>query len=295
MSPALDPAVEAFVTDLMARMSLEQKVGQVIQAELRFVTPEDIRRYHLGSVLNGGGSTPNNNKHAAAADWVAAADAFYDASMTVPAGQPAIPIIWGSDAVHGHSNVYGATLFPHNIGLGAADDPGLMREIGATTALEMRVTGLDWTFAPTLAVVRDDRWGRTYEGYSEDPRIVARYAAAIVDGLQGTPGSADYLGKDHIVATAKHFLGDGGTDRRTRPGRQRRDRGRTRATACRGLSAGNRRRRACGHGLVLELARRQAARSPLSADDGSQGADGLHRVRRRRLERPRPGQGLQQC
>ena len=211
VSPALDPTVEAFVTDLMARMSLEQKVGQVIQAELRFVTPEDIRRYHLGSVLNGGGSTPNNNKHAAAADWVAAADAFYDASMAVPAGQPAIPIIWGSDAVHGHSNVYGATLFPHNIGLGAADDPDLMREIGATTALEMRVTGLDWTFAPTLAVVRDDRWGRTYEGYSEDPRIVGRYAAAIVDGLQGTPGSADYLGKDHIVATAKHFLGDGGT------------------------------------------------------------------------------------
>jgi beta-glucosidase len=211
VSPALDPAVEAFVTDLMAKMSLEQKVGQVIQAELRFVTPEDIRRYHLGSVLNGGGSTPNNNKHATAADWVAAADAFYDASMAVPAGLPAIPIIWGSDAVHGHSNVYGATLFPHNIGLGAADDPGLMREIGATTALEMRVTGLDWTFAPTLAVVRDDRWGRTYEGYSEDPRIVGRYAAAIVDGLQGTPGRADYLGKDHIVATAKHFLGDGGT------------------------------------------------------------------------------------
>lgn len=211
VSPPLDPAVEAFVTDLMSRMSLEQKVGQVIQAELRSVTPEDIRRYHLGSVLNGGGSTPNNDKRAKAADWVAFADAFHAASLQSAGDGPAIPIIWGSDAVHGHSNVYGATLFPHNIGLGAANDPGLLREIGAATAIEMRATGLEWTFAPTLAVVRDDRWGRTYEGYSEDPRIVATYAAAIVEGLQGKPGTAAFLGPDKIVATAKHFLGDGGT------------------------------------------------------------------------------------
>ena len=210
-SPALDPAVESFVTDLMSRMSLEQKVGQVIQGELQKVTPDDVRRYHLGSVLNGGGSTPNSNKRASAGDWLAAADAFYDASMQPPAGLPAIPIIWGSDAVHGHSNVYGATIFPHNIGLGAANDPDLLREIGAATALEMRATGLEWTFAPTLAVVRDDRWGRTYEGYSEDPRITARYAAAIVTGLQGAPGSVGHLTGDKIVATAKHYLGDGGT------------------------------------------------------------------------------------
>ena len=175
------------------------------------MTPDDVRRYHLGSVLNGGGSTPNSNKRASAGDWLAAADAFYDASMQPPAGLPAIPIIWGSDAVHGHSNVYGATIFPHNIGLGAANDPDLLREIGAATALEMRATGLEWTFAPTLAVVRDDRWGRTYEGYSEDPRITARYAAAIVTGLQGAPGSVGHLTGDKIVATAKHYLGDGGT------------------------------------------------------------------------------------
>jgi beta-glucosidase len=213
IAPApLDPEVEAFVADLLSRMTLEEKVGQVIQGELRSVTPEDIRRYHLGSVLNGGGSTPNNDKHASLEDWVEFADTFYDASMDTSDGKLAIPILWGSDAVHGHSNVYGATIFPHNIGLGAANDPDLLREIGAVTAIEMLATGLDWTFAPTLAVVRDDRWGRTYEGYSEDPRIVARYAKAIIEGLQGVPGSAEHLGEDKILATAKHYLGDGGTD-----------------------------------------------------------------------------------
>ena len=208
----LDPEVEAFVADLLDRMTLEEKVGQVIQAELRSVTPEDIKRYHLGSVLNGGGSTPNNDKHASLEDWVEFADAFYDASMDTSDGKQAIPILWGSDAVHGHSNVYGATIFPHNIGLGAANDPELLREIGAATAIEMLTTGLDWTFAPTLAVVRDDRWGRTYEGYSEDPRIVAAYAKAIIEGLQGVPGTPQHLGEDKIMATAKHYLGDGGTD-----------------------------------------------------------------------------------
>jgi beta-glucosidase len=208
----LDPDVEAFVADLLGRMTLEEKIGQVIQAELRSVTPDDIRRYHLGSVLNGGGSTPNNDKHASLEDWVEFADAFYDASMDTSDGKLAIPILWGSDAVHGHSNVYGATLFPHNIGLGAANDADLLREIGAVTAVEMLTTGLDWTFAPTLAVVRDDRWGRTYEGYSEDPRIVASYANAIIEGLQGVAGSAGHLGEGKILATAKHYLGDGGTD-----------------------------------------------------------------------------------
>ena len=213
IAPApLDPEVEAFVADFLRRMTLEEKVGQVIQAELRSVTPDDVRRYHLGSVLNGGGSTPNNDKHASLEDWVEFADAFYDASMDTSDGKLAIPILWGSDAVHGHSNVYGATIFPHNIGLGAANDADLLREIGAVTAIEMLATGLDWTFAPTLAVVRDDRWGRTYEGYSEDPRIVAEYARAIIEGLQGVPASAEHLGEDKILATAKHYLGDGGTD-----------------------------------------------------------------------------------
>lgn len=207
----LNMETEAFVSELLGRMTTEEKVGQIIQAELRSVTADDIRRYHLGSVLNGGGAAPNNNKRAAVGEWLERADAFYDASMDTSDGGQPIPVLWGSDAVHGHSNVFGATIFPHNIGLGAARNPGLLREIGAVTAMEMLVTGIDWTFAPTLAVVRDDRWGRTYEGYSEDPRIVALYAKAIIHGLQGIPGSPEHLGQNRILATAKHFIGDGGT------------------------------------------------------------------------------------
>jgi beta-glucosidase len=120
-------------------------------------------------------------------------------------------VIWGADAVHGHTNVIGATVFPHNIGLGATRDAELVRRIGEITAIEMRATGLDWNFGPTVAVVRDDRWGRTYEGYSEDPEVVRACAAAMVLGLQGAPGSLDFLDAKHVIATAKHFLGDGGT------------------------------------------------------------------------------------
>lgn len=207
-----DSALEARISALLARMTLEQKVGQMVQAEIQHVTPAEVREYHLGSVLNGGGSFPGGAKHATVADWVALADAYYDASMDTTGGRLAIPIIWGTDAVHGHNNVIGATLFPHNIGLGAMRDPDLVRRIGEATALEVRATGLDWTFAPTLAVVRDDRWGRTYEGYSEDPALVRAYAASMLAGLQGQAGTAAFLDASHLVATAKHFLGDGGTD-----------------------------------------------------------------------------------
>ncbi|WP_369815800.1 exo 1,3/1,4-beta-D-glucan glucohydrolase [Erythrobacter sp. QSSC1-22B] len=192
-------------------MSIEQKVGQIIQADIASVTPDDVHRYHLGSVLNGGNSDPGGRYNAPAEDWLAAADAFYAASMRRDGELPRIPVIWGSDAVHGHNNVVGATLFPHNIGLGAARNPDLIRRIGAATAIEMRVTGLDWTFAPTLAVVRDDRWGRTYEGFGETPEIATSYAAPLIEGLQGKIGDKDWLRGPHIVATAKHFLGDGGT------------------------------------------------------------------------------------
>lgn len=209
---AVDPVIETRITDLLRRMSLEQKVGQVIQADLGSVTPEDVYKYHLGSVLNGGNSAPGGKQWAPAAEWLADADRFYDASVRPHGDLPIIPITWGSDAVHGHNNVTGATLFPHNIGLGAMRNPELMRKIGAATAIEMRVTGLDWTFAPTLAVARDDRWGRTYESYSENPEVVAAYAGPLVEGLQGRVGSTDWLRGAHIVATAKHFVGDGGTD-----------------------------------------------------------------------------------
>ena len=206
-----DPQLEAKIAELLKRMTLEQKVGQMVQAEIRDVTAEDVRKYRLGSILNGGGAFPNNNKRASVADWVKLADRFYDASMDASGG-PAIPIIWGTDAVHGHNNVIGATLFPHNIGLGAMRNPDLMQRIGEVTAIEVAVTGIDWTFAPTVAVVRDERWGRTYEGYSEDPEIIGGYAARMTVGLQGKAGTPQFLDANHVVATAKHFIGDGGTD-----------------------------------------------------------------------------------
>jgi beta-glucosidase len=207
-----DPAIEARIDNLLKQMSTEQKVGQMIQAEIRWITPRQVRDYHIGSVLNGGGGFPDKNKYSTVADWVALADAFYEASMDTSEGGLAIPVLWGTDSVHGVNNVIGATLFPHNIGLGAARNPDLVRRIGEVTAIETAVIGIPWTFAPTLAVVRDDRWGRTYEGYSEDPEIVRAYGREIVQGLQGTPGSDDYLDDSRVLATAKHFLGDGGTE-----------------------------------------------------------------------------------
>ncbi len=207
-----DPAIEKAVGELMARMSVEDKVGQVIQGEIRHVTPADVKKYRLGSILNGGGSHPGRDKHSKPEDWIALADALWEASMDTSEGGVAIPILWGTDAVHGHGNVIGATLFPHNIGLGAANNPELIRRIGEVTAREVAVTGLDWTFGPTLAVVRDDRWGRSYEGYSEDPEITRAFAGKVVEGLQGKAGSDDFLGAERLLGCAKHFLGDGGTE-----------------------------------------------------------------------------------
>jgi beta-glucosidase len=206
-----DPVLEARIDALLREMTLEQKVGQLIQADIDSITAEDLRHYPLGSILNGGNSGPGNDDLAPASEWLAAADRFYEASIDPSHGRKPIPTLWGSDAVHGHSNIIGATFFPHNIGLGAAHDPELIRRIGEVTAVEVRATGLDWTFSPTLAVVRDDRWGRTYESYSEDPEIVRSYAAAMVTGLQGAPGTPQFLDSSHVIATPKHFLGDGGT------------------------------------------------------------------------------------
>ncbi|GAB4188381.1 MAG: exo 1,3/1,4-beta-D-glucan glucohydrolase [Wenzhouxiangellaceae bacterium] len=208
---AIDPQLEQRIDDLLAQMSDAEKVGQLIQADINSVTPADVRRYHLGSVLNGGNSAPGEQPYAAADAWLAAADEYYAAAMDDSDGHVAIPLLWGSDAVHGHNNVIGATLFPHNIGLGAARNPELIQRIGEITATEVAVTGLDWTFAPTLAVVQDERWGRTYEGYSADPAVVAAYASAMVEGLQGPLNSAAFLNRGKVIATAKHFLGDGGT------------------------------------------------------------------------------------
>lgn len=206
-----DAQLEARVQQLLARMSVEEKVGQVIQPDIGSVTPDDMRRYHFGAILNGGNSAPGNDEFAAPARWLALADAFYEASVDRSNGGNGIPSIWGTDAMHGHSNIVGATLFPHNIGLGAMRNPALIEEIGKATAAEIRATGIEWTFAPTLTVPQDTRWGRTYEGYAEDPGVVVSYAAAMVRGLQGRPGDAGFLRPPHVMATAKHFLGDGGT------------------------------------------------------------------------------------
>ena len=206
-----DAALEKRVTELMASMTVEEKVGQLVQGDIASVTPEDVRRYRLGSILAGGNSDPGGRYDAAPAQWLALADAFYAASMDTAQGGKAIPVLFGIDAVHGQSNIVGATLFPHNIGLGAARNPELVRRIGEITALETRATGMEWAFAPTVAVPQDDRWGRTYEGYSESPEVVASYAGAVVEGLQGKVGSPAFLDGRHVIASVKHFLGDGGT------------------------------------------------------------------------------------
>ncbi|NHN37183.1 glycoside hydrolase family 3 protein [Pseudomaricurvus alcaniphilus] len=205
-----DAAIESKVQSLLAQLTLEQKVAQMIQPEIRDISVEDMRKYGFGSYLNGGGAFPGNNKHASVNDWISLAEDMYQASVDDSLDGTSIPTMWGTDAVHGHNNVIGATLFPHNIGLGAANNPDLMEKIAQVTATEVMVTGIDWVFAPTVAVVRDDRWGRTYEGYSEDPEIVRDYAASIVKGLQGS-ADGDFLSANRVISTVKHFVGDGGT------------------------------------------------------------------------------------
>lgn len=196
---------------ILEQMTLEEKIGQVIQADIGSVTPEEVQKYNLGSILNGGNSAPGGGKTAEWQEWVALADAMWLASTDTSDGGVGIPAIWGTDAVHGHNNLQYATIFPHNIGLGATRDTGLLKRIGAVTAHEVRATGLDWVFAPTVAVARDYRWGRTYESYSENPQLVSDLGAALILGLQGKPGTENYLGDKKIIATAKHFVGDGGT------------------------------------------------------------------------------------
>ncbi len=187
-------------------------MGQVIQGDIDSLTPDDVRTYHLGSVLNGGSSGPYHDDFSPAPKWLELADAFYNASIDTRGNRTAIPVIWGTDAVHGHSNIMGATIFPHNVGLGAMRDPELIRKIAEATAVEVRVTGMEWTFAPTVTVPQDVRWGRSYEGYSEDPAIVAAYTGVFVRGLQGEPNSPNFLRPPHVLATTKHYLADGGTE-----------------------------------------------------------------------------------
>ncbi len=206
----VDPATEAKITDIMSKMTLEEKVGQTVQADINFIKPEDLKTYPLGSILAGGNSSPGGNERATPDQWLQLADDYWRAALERPTKAP-IPLLFGIDAVHGHSNLVGAVIFPHNVGLGAAHDPDLIKKIGEVTADEMSLAGVDWTFAPTVAVVRDKRWGRSYESYSENPADVAAYSGMMVEGLQGEDGGRDGIKPGHIMSSAKHFLGDGGT------------------------------------------------------------------------------------
>ena len=196
----------AFVEEVLSEMTLEEKVGQTIMADLDFIKPSDLKRYPIGGILNGGNTSPNGNQRASTNEWKRLAQDFYDESTNSGAD---IPILWGTDAVHGHSNVFGATIFPHNIGLGASANEKLLEDIGAAVAEEVLATGLYWTFAPTVTVPQDYRWGRTYEGYSESPELVSKLGEAFIYGLQGR--GDQFLAPNKIIGTAKHFLGDGGT------------------------------------------------------------------------------------
>ncbi len=212
-SPAemTDLATENRISALIARMTLEQRVGQLIQGDISTITPADLRTYPLGSILAGGNSGPYGNERGSAADWARMVGEYRAVSMEPRDKGVAVPIIFGVDAVHGHNNVPGATVFPQNVGLGAAHDPALIRRIGEITAAEIAGSGIEWTFAPTLAVPQDLRWGRAYEGYGSDPKLVAEYGREMVIGLQGGLKAGVSLGGDRVAATAKHFLADGGT------------------------------------------------------------------------------------
>lgn len=188
------------IETLIADMTVVEKIGQMTQVSNDSISPAEVADYSIGSVLSGGNGNPTPNS---AETWADMVGSFANGASET---RLSIPLLYGVDAVHGHSNVGGATVYPHNIGLGGTGDESLVRRIGEATAAEMLATGVRWTFAPTLAVPQDVRWGRTYEGYGRDPALVSRLGAALIDGLQspGGPGAG-------VLACAKHFVGDGAT------------------------------------------------------------------------------------
>jgi beta-glucosidase len=210
-NPAETAVVNARVAKLLASMSLEEKVGQMVVAEMGFITPEQAREFSVGAVLEAGGAYLGKNKQAPVSDWVLQTQRFYLASVDKTGGRAGIPILWGTDALHGHNKAFGATIFPHNVGLGATRNGELVRRIGEVTALETLIAGKNWTYAPVVSVVRDDRWGRSYESYSENPALVAELGRQAVLGLQGEVGTT-FMQPNRLMATAKHFIGDGGTE-----------------------------------------------------------------------------------
>ena len=197
-----DKIISIKVKNLVAEMTLDEKIGQMTQVDHRYLEQKsDIKTYFLGSLLSGGGSAPDTNNPRS---WVRMYNEYQGLALDT---RLAIPLIYGIDAVHGHNNVYGATIFPHNIGLGCSNDEKLVQEISEATAREVRATGLDWTFAPCLAVSQDERWGRTFESYSENTEIVTRLGIASIKGYQGNNLDNSNL----VLACAKHYVGDGNT------------------------------------------------------------------------------------
>ena len=196
------PSIIIKVSELMSQMTLAQKIGQMVQAERQGCTPEDVKNYHLGSLMSGAGSVPENND---IENWLKTTDDYWKASTFEDKDHLAIPLLYGVDAIHGHNNLKGATIFPHNIGLGAANDPDLVKRIADITRKEVLATGVDWVFAPNLAVAQNNQWGRYYESYAQTPEIVNKYAGEIIHGLQGD------LHSEGVIACVKHWVGDGAT------------------------------------------------------------------------------------
>ena len=249
-----DPAIEAQIAQQMAGMSLAEKVAQIIQADIAAISPEEAKALKIGAILNGGNSAPHGRFDASAQEWLNLVDSFYEDD-----DPNAIPILFGTDAVHGHSNIAGATIFPHNINLGAARDSSLAHAIGVATAKEIAVTGMDWTFSPTVAVAKDLRWGRTYEAFSCDPDLVSRLGAAMILGLQGEPGTDGFLGMDKVGCAAKHFLGDGATQ-------DGRDQGETKCSESELIS----------HHAAPYIAAIEAGATAIMASFSSWGGQGMH-------------------
>ena len=249
-----NPVIEAQIAKQLAGMSLAEKVAQIIQADIAAICPEEAKALKIGAILNGGNSAPHGRFDASAQEWLDLVDSFFEGD-----DPNAIPILFGTDAVHGHSNVAGATIFPHNINLGAARDVGLAYAMGVATAKEIAVTGMDWTFSPTVAVAKDLRWGRTYEAFSCDPDLVCRLGAAMILGLQGEPGTSGFLGVDKVGCAAKHFLGDGAT-------RDGRDQGETNCSESELIS----------HHAAPYLAAIDAGATAIMASFSSWGGQGMH-------------------
>lgn len=190
------------VDQLLRKMTLAQKIGQMLVTERETSTPADVKKYHLGAVMSGAGSVPDNND---VEGWLAMVDEYWLASTEPVPGQVSIPTMYGVDAVHGHNNLRTATIFPHNVGLGAGDDLSLVSQIAQATRNEVLATGVDWVFAPNLAVAQDPRWGRFYESYHRNPDKVSGYAEQMVKGFQGN------LNGEGVIACVKHWVGDGAT------------------------------------------------------------------------------------